>query len=182
MPIFPHNSITKEATAHYQLNDLYKTMSTEMPDHIHLLLNILSPTTSYPIAGMSRSQISYRLPPIPFALNMRRKLQIPILPYECKCQWNKVYNIYGDHPFNCPKNHKGRPHNMITNKSTVKPGSCSIPCNNSCSYDTIKINNIHLYDCSASHPPHFGLILIFAHNYYITISDQPAGERGWFSM
>ena len=91
-------------------------MSTEMPDHIHLLPSILSPTTSYPIAGMSRSQISHRLPPIPFALNMRRKLRIPLLPYECKCQCNKVYDIYGDHPFNCPKNHKGCPHNMITNK------------------------------------------------------------------
>jgi hypothetical protein len=44
-------------------------MSTEMPDPIHLLPSILSPTTSYPIAGMSRSQISHRLPPIPFALN-----------------------------------------------------------------------------------------------------------------
>ena len=42
--------------------------------------------------------------------------EIPILPYECKCQCNKIYDIYGDHPFNCPKNHKGRPHNMITNK------------------------------------------------------------------
>jgi len=47
---------------------------------------------------------------------VRRKLRIPILPYECKCQCNKTYDIYGDHPFNCPKNHKGRPHNMITNK------------------------------------------------------------------
>ena len=65
---------------------------------------------------MSRSQLSHRLPPIPFALDMRRKLRIPILPYECKCQCNKVYDIYGDHSFNCPKNHKGRPHNMITNK------------------------------------------------------------------
>ena len=37
----------KEATAHYQLNNLYETMSTEMPDHIHLLPSILSPTTSY---------------------------------------------------------------------------------------------------------------------------------------
>ena len=54
--------------------------------------------------------------PIPFTLNVRRKLRIPILPYECKCQCNKTYDIYGDHPFNCPKNHKGRPHNMITNK------------------------------------------------------------------
>jgi len=91
-------------------------MSTEMPDHTHLLPSILSPTTSYPIAGMSRSQLSHRLPPISFALNMRRKLRLPILPYECKCQCNKTYDIYGDHPFNCPENHKGRPHNMITNK------------------------------------------------------------------
>ena len=106
----------KEATAHFQLNDLYETMSTEMPDHTHLLPSILSPTTSYPIAGMSRSQLSHRLPPISFALNMRRKLRLPILPYECKCQCNKTYDIYGNHPFNCPKNHKGRPHNMITNK------------------------------------------------------------------
>jgi len=86
-----------------------------MPDHIHLLPSILSPTTSYPIAGMSRSQISHRLPPISFALNMHRKLQLPIPPYECKYQCN-VYDIYGDHPFNCPKNHKGQPHNMISNK------------------------------------------------------------------
>jgi len=106
----------KEATAHYQPNDLYETFSNDMPDHIHLLPSILSPTTSYPIAGMSRSQIPHQLPPIPFALNMRRKLQIPILPYEYKCQCNKTYDIYGDHPFNCSKNHKGRPHNMITNK------------------------------------------------------------------
>ena len=56
-------------------------------------------------------------PPIPFALNMRRKLRLPILPYECKCQCNKLYDIYGDHLFNCPKNHKGRPHNMITNNN-----------------------------------------------------------------
>ena len=103
------------ATSHYQLNDFYETFSTEMPDHTHLLPSILSPTTSYPIAGMSRSQISHRLPPIQFALNMRRKLRLPILPYEYKCQCNKTYDIYGD-PFNCPKNHKGRPHNMITNK------------------------------------------------------------------
>ena len=99
-----------------QLSDLYETFSNDMPDHIHLLPSILSPTTSYPIAGMSRSQIPHQLPPIPFALNMRRKLQIPILPYEYKCQCNKTYDIYGDHPFNCSKNHKGRPHNMITNK------------------------------------------------------------------
>ena len=50
-------------------------------------------------------------------MHPQRKLRIPILPYECKCQCTKVYDIYGDHdPFNCPKNHKGRPHNMITNK------------------------------------------------------------------
>ena len=51
----------KEATVHYhyQLHDLYEIMSTEMPDHIHLLPSILSPTTSYPIAGMSRSQTSH---------------------------------------------------------------------------------------------------------------------------
>jgi len=47
-------------------------------------------TSTYSIAGMGRSQISHRLPPLPFALNMRRKLRIPILPYECKCQCNKV--------------------------------------------------------------------------------------------
>ena len=64
----------KEATAHYQLNNLYEIMSNDMPDHIHLLPSILSSTTSYPIAGMSRSQISHRLPPIPFAINMLRKL------------------------------------------------------------------------------------------------------------
>ena len=58
-----------------------------------------------PICGV-HILFSHRLPPIPFALNMRRKLQIPILPYECKCQCNKVYDIYDDHPFNCPKNHK----------------------------------------------------------------------------
>jgi hypothetical protein len=47
---------------------------------------------------------------------MRRKLQKPILPYECKCQCNKVYDIYGDHPFHCQKNHKGHPHNIITHR------------------------------------------------------------------
>ena len=123
MPIFPHSTITKrasgrfkEATAHYQLNDLYEIMSTEKPDHIHLLPSMLSPTTSYPIAGMSRSQLLHRLPTIPFALNMRQKVRHFNLPYECKCQYNKVYHIYGDHPFHCPKNHKGHPHDMITNK------------------------------------------------------------------
>ena len=40
----------------------------------------------------------------------------PILPYKYKCQCNKVYDIYGDHPLNCFKNHKGLPHNMITSK------------------------------------------------------------------
>jgi len=47
----------REATAHYQLNDLYETFSNDMADHTHLLPSILSPTTSYPIAGMSRLQI-----------------------------------------------------------------------------------------------------------------------------
>ena len=97
----------REASAHYQLNDLYETFSNDMPDHIHLLPSILSPTTSYPIAGMSRLQISHRLPPIPFALNMRRKLRIPILPYEFKCQCNKTYDTYGDHPFNALRITKG---------------------------------------------------------------------------
>jgi len=31
----------KEATSHYQLNDLYESFSTEMPDHTHLLPSIL---------------------------------------------------------------------------------------------------------------------------------------------
>jgi hypothetical protein len=59
--------------------------------------------------------------------------------------------------------------------------------NSSC-YDTIKTKQLHQCDSSVSHPPHFGLIFIFAHSYYITISDQPAGvvtvvsgEGGWFS-
>ena len=66
--IFPHNSITKASTR------ITSSTSNDMADHTHLLPSILSPTTSYPIAGMSRLQISHRLPPIPFAINMRRKL------------------------------------------------------------------------------------------------------------
>ena len=90
--IFPHNSITKASTR------ITSSTSNDMADHTHLLPSILSPTTSYPIAGMSRLQISHQLPPIPFALNMRRKLRLPILPYEFKCQCNKTYDIYGDMP------------------------------------------------------------------------------------
>jgi len=67
--------------------------------------------------GLNRSLVAHRLPSVQFAINKPRKLRIPILvPYECKCQCNKVYNIYGDHPFHCQKYHKGRPHNMITNR------------------------------------------------------------------
>jgi hypothetical protein len=54
----------KEAAAYYQLNNLYEIMSTDMPDHIHLLPSILSPTTSYPIIGMNRSPIANHLPPV----------------------------------------------------------------------------------------------------------------------
>ena len=114
----------KEATAHYKLNDLYEIMSIEMPDHIHLLPSILSPTTSYPIAGMSRSQTSHRLSPITFTLNMRRKLRLPILPYKCKCQCNKVYDIYGDHPFNCHRITKeGGPAQSSRKKNRVHAGT-----------------------------------------------------------
>ena len=105
----------REATAIYQLNDLYETFSKDMADHTHLLPSILSPTTSYPIAGMSRLQLSHRLPPIPFALNMRRKLRLPILPYEFKCQCNNTYDIYGDHP------HFPVQPGEVTNKQTTEP-------------------------------------------------------------
>ena len=32
--------------------------------------------------------------------------EITILPYECKSQLTKVCDIFGDHPFHCPKNTK----------------------------------------------------------------------------
>ena len=48
--------------------------------------------------------------------------------FECECQCNKVYDIYGDHPFHCQKNHKGRPHNIITNRfSLPSPLICIMP-------------------------------------------------------
>jgi hypothetical protein len=106
----------KEAAAYYQLNDLYEIMSTDMPDHIHLLPSILSPTTSYPIIGMNRSPIANHLPPVQFSISIQRKLRLQILPYPCQCQWGKICDVHGDHPFHCPKNHKGRPHNMIVDR------------------------------------------------------------------
>jgi len=91
-----------------------------LPRATGLIWTRLCTTNSKSIVFFQRSKQDFQhrrsRNPIPFTLNMRQKLWIPILPYECKCQCNKVYDIYSDHPFNCPKNHKGRPHNMITNK------------------------------------------------------------------
>ena len=142
VPLFPHHTIPKTKTSikHKEI------MSTDtVPDHIHLLPSILSPTTSYPIAGMSRSPVAHRLPSVQFAINRPRKPRIPILvPYECKCQCNKVYNIYGDHPFHCPKNHKGCPHNMITNFSQALASLLTLTTANIISPKAI-LTNKHSY-------------------------------------
>ena len=80
MPIFPHNSITKTSTCEIQGSN--STLPAQRP-----LRNLLQRhgrsypptpqhTITYYILLMSRLQISHRLPPIPFALNMRRKLRL----------------------------------------------------------------------------------------------------------
>jgi hypothetical protein len=120
--LFPHHTIPKTKTSikhkqdsriqQHTINSRTSTKSCQLstdtvPDHIHLLPSIFSPTTSYPIAGMNRSPVAHRLPSVKFAINRPLKPRIPILvPYECKCQCKKVCNINGDHPFHCQKKHK----------------------------------------------------------------------------
>jgi hypothetical protein len=98
----------KQHSSSIILGQIYTAIGTSAPEHLHLLPSILSPQTSYPLVGMSRSNSQHRLPNWMTEIAIKRKLRLPIYdnfnPPTCKC--GHKHNCYGDHTFKCKQNSK----------------------------------------------------------------------------
>ena len=95
-------------------SELYNRMFKHERADFHLLPGILSPQTSHPIIGMSRSAIKHRLSPLSFLICIRRKLRLPIYPPNTRCTCgHHDHDIFGNHAFCCDKGSKKRTYNTI---------------------------------------------------------------------
>jgi hypothetical protein len=104
----------KKACGDFTTSQIYNNAKLNYADHLHLIPSILSPQTSYPLAGMCRSNPLHRLPNWSTRIALRCKLRLPLFnetPPNCKC--GIQHDPWGDHMFNCKKINKKFAHNII---------------------------------------------------------------------